>query len=350
MLRDQLPRLPGEEAVRLRVVDLAAGDRGGDRLEVGRVHLVVGRHHAGDVDPLLDRALVAGDDRCADALVLLVGRGPRRAGRRSRRREPARRSRRAMRRRRRRSRSTKPGIPASVSGSSASSSWAGTTTATRLPSSIRPPSGAAADERVPEQRREDPDDQADQAADRGAGAAVRPGGLDRDGRRADAARFSTFSASERNCCADEPVGLELAEPLLDGDERGVDVREQEQLLGRRERLVARGSPAAAAARAQSGRCSGRCYLSSKSICSFSFAIFTSGVARHGVDDDRGEPVRGVGDLARRRSGDGDREQRRGRPDLRRGDPEHRLRRDVPAQPARLQADLGGDRRGRWPRS
>ena len=34
-------------------------------------------------------------------------------------------------------------------------------------------------------------------------------------------------------------------------------------------------------------------LSSKSICSFSFAIFTSGVAGHRVDADAGEPVGGV---------------------------------------------------------
>ncbi len=40
--------------------------------EVVRVHLVVGRHHAGDVDPLFDRAFVAGDDRGADAAVALV--------------------------------------------------------------------------------------------------------------------------------------------------------------------------------------------------------------------------------------------------------------------------------------
>jgi hypothetical protein len=70
--RDQLPGLPGDQPVRLRVVDLAAGDRGDERLEIVRVHLVVRRHHTGDVDPFLQRTPVAGDDRRADPLVPLV--------------------------------------------------------------------------------------------------------------------------------------------------------------------------------------------------------------------------------------------------------------------------------------
>ena len=70
--RDQLPGLTGDEPVRLRVVDLAAGDRLDERDQVGRIHLVVGRHHADDVEPFLERALVAGDDRGADAAVPLA--------------------------------------------------------------------------------------------------------------------------------------------------------------------------------------------------------------------------------------------------------------------------------------
>ena len=70
--RDQLPGLTGDEAVRLRVVDLAARDRLDEREQVGRIHLVVGRHHADDVEPVLERALVAGDDRGADAAVPLA--------------------------------------------------------------------------------------------------------------------------------------------------------------------------------------------------------------------------------------------------------------------------------------
>jgi hypothetical protein len=43
-----------------------------EALEVLRIHLVVGGHDRGDVDPLVDSALVAGHDRRADALVPLV--------------------------------------------------------------------------------------------------------------------------------------------------------------------------------------------------------------------------------------------------------------------------------------
>jgi hypothetical protein len=70
--RDHLRGLAGEEAVCLRVVDLVACDRGGEHLQVGRVHLRVRGHHGGDVDPLLERAPVAGQDRGADAFVALV--------------------------------------------------------------------------------------------------------------------------------------------------------------------------------------------------------------------------------------------------------------------------------------
>ena len=70
--RDQLPRLAGEEPVRLRVVALARADRADERLEVVGIHLAVGSHHAGDVDLLCDRPPVAGDDRRPDALVPLV--------------------------------------------------------------------------------------------------------------------------------------------------------------------------------------------------------------------------------------------------------------------------------------
>ena len=70
--RDQLPGLPGEEAVCLRIVELAARNRLDEVPQVLGVHLVVGRHHGGDVDPLRERGLVAGDDRRPDALVPLV--------------------------------------------------------------------------------------------------------------------------------------------------------------------------------------------------------------------------------------------------------------------------------------
>ena len=127
------PRPAGDQPVRLRVVDLAARDRADDALQLGRVHLVVARHHARHVDAARrERALVAGDDRGADAAVVLVD--DHLDARVARRRARARPSRRARRRRRRRSRSTKPGMPASVSTISVSSSYAGTTTASVLPS------------------------------------------------------------------------------------------------------------------------------------------------------------------------------------------------------------------------
>ncbi len=71
-MRDQLPGLARDEPVRLRVVGVAVDDRPRDRLEVLRRHLVVGRHHARDVDAVGDRLPVAGDDGGADAAVLLV--------------------------------------------------------------------------------------------------------------------------------------------------------------------------------------------------------------------------------------------------------------------------------------
>ena len=67
-----MPGLRREQAVGLGVVGLAVRDGGDELLQVGRLHLAVGRHHAGDVDLVGERALVAGDDRGADARVLLV--------------------------------------------------------------------------------------------------------------------------------------------------------------------------------------------------------------------------------------------------------------------------------------
>ena len=71
-MRHQLPGAAREEPVRLRVVDLTAGDGACDRLEICGIHLVVAGHHARDVDPLFERAAVAREDGGADALVALV--------------------------------------------------------------------------------------------------------------------------------------------------------------------------------------------------------------------------------------------------------------------------------------
>ncbi len=69
---NQLPGTAGEEAVRLRVVELTANDRQRELLELVGVHLIVARHHRDSVHPLGERALVAGDDRRAHATVALV--------------------------------------------------------------------------------------------------------------------------------------------------------------------------------------------------------------------------------------------------------------------------------------
>ena len=72
MARDELPSAAGEKPVRLRVLDLAARHRVDDGGEIVRIHLVVRRHDAGDVDLLVERASVAGDDRGPHALVTVV--------------------------------------------------------------------------------------------------------------------------------------------------------------------------------------------------------------------------------------------------------------------------------------
>src|ERR671935_3207222 len=88
-------------------------------------------------------------------------------------------------------RSTKVGMPATVSAISRSSLYAGTTTATRLPSSIRRrrlpgrAAGEPARERLPEQRRGDAEQEPEEGAhDRGvalaAGGRLRPDGVCQD--------------------------------------------------------------------------------------------------------------------------------------------------------------------------
>src|SRR5581483_5676458 len=70
--RDQVPGLARDEPVRLRVVELTACNGQRQHLEVVRIHLVVGGHHARDVHGVGVRALVASDDRGADAAVPVV--------------------------------------------------------------------------------------------------------------------------------------------------------------------------------------------------------------------------------------------------------------------------------------
>src|SRR5919205_1057710 len=90
-------------------------------------------------------------------------------------------------------RSTKVGMRVIVSAISRSSLYAGTTTATRLPSSIRPrrlPSGAAGEparERLPEQRGGDTEQEPEEGADDGRVALAAGGRLRPDRVREDAA-------------------------------------------------------------------------------------------------------------------------------------------------------------------
>src|SRR3954469_21809296 len=84
-------------------------------------------------------------------------------------------------------RSTKPGMPSTVGPSSCSSLYAGMTTATRLPSSteVRLDGRSAGDpgRRLPEERREDAEQQADQGPHEDRVAAAPGGRLRRPGRR-----------------------------------------------------------------------------------------------------------------------------------------------------------------------
>src|SRR6476646_8769524 len=79
-------------------------------------------------------------------------------------------------------RSTKAGIPRSVSATRCSSSNAGTTTATRLPSTISvllrdAPRGPSLEERIGDRGGERSEQQADQPADQGGVATTRRGRL-----------------------------------------------------------------------------------------------------------------------------------------------------------------------------
>src|ERR671936_1526024 len=125
-------------------------------------------------------------------------------------------------------RSTKSGIERMVSAISFSSSCAGTTTATRCPSSTPPRLRGAADDpddRLPEKRREDSEQQPDQRRhDHGVAAAL-GGCLSRRRERLLTALFHLLGNSELLRCGRQLVGN------LRALERG------EQLFRRRERAA-----------------------------------------------------------------------------------------------------------------
>src|SRR5919201_3739359 len=100
-------------------------------------------------------------------------------------------------------RSTKVGIPAIVSAISRSSLYAGTTTATRLPSSIRRrrlpgrAAGEPARERLPQERRGDPEQEPEEGTHHGGVALAASGRLRPDGVRQDAAALDALRLREQ---------------------------------------------------------------------------------------------------------------------------------------------------------
>ena len=224
--RDQLPRAAREEPVRLRVVDLAARDGPRDRLEVGRDPSGCRRpSRTVTSTPSLERALVAGDDRGADAAVPLVRRSPRRAGRRSPRALP--RSRRARRRRRRSRGRRSSGMPASVVAISCSSSYAGhdDRDASCRRASTRAPVRAA----IGSQRSaaKSADDQPDQAGDDHRVARAAGGRLRGHAAVEHAGKLDLLRLGEELPRL-EPVLLERSAPLFHRQEQ----RAEGQALGR----------------------------------------------------------------------------------------------------------------------
>src|SRR5918911_19333 len=137
-------------------------------------------------------------------------------------------------------RSTKVGMPAIVSAISRSSLYAGTTTATRLPSSIRPrrlSSGAAGDaprERLPEERGGDAEQEPEERA-HDSGVALAAGGrLRADGARQDASALDSLRLLEQRLRREE-VGRDNRPALL----RDADDPDRGQLLGAGERAEQR---------------------------------------------------------------------------------------------------------------
>src|SRR5213080_253836 len=104
---------------------------------------------------------------------------------------------------------TKVGMPAIVSAISRSSLYAGTTTATRLLSSIRPrrlPSGAAGEparERLPEQRRGDAEQEPEEGADDGGVALAASGRLRPDSAGQDTSALDALRLREQRLRREE---------------------------------------------------------------------------------------------------------------------------------------------------
>src|SRR5437867_1176096 len=126
-------------------------------------------------------------------------------------------------------------MPATVSAISSSSLYAGTTTATRLPSSIRPralQAGAAGDRRceaVPEERREEAEQEAQEGADH-RGVALAAGCRLRHRRVPNEARHLDVLREREQLRGRRLLRQELRSPVL----RVRDLADEHELVDRRE--------------------------------------------------------------------------------------------------------------------
>src|SRR5919201_6687270 len=133
-------------------------------------------------------------------------------------------------------RSTKVGMPAIVSAISRSSLYAGTTTATRLPSSIRPlrlqgrAAGDAARERLPQERGGDAEQEAEEGAHDGGVPLAAGGRLGSDGARQHAAALDRLRLREERPGREEVLRHDRAALLRDADDpdRGELLRARER--------------------------------------------------------------------------------------------------------------------------
>src|SRR5437763_13748724 len=131
-------------------------------------------------------------------------------------------------------------MPVIVSAISRSSLYAGTTTATRLPSSIRPrrlqgrAAGEPARERLPQERRGDAEEEPEEGADDGRVALAAGGCLRPDGEGQDAAALDGLRLLEKRLRREE-VGRH-DRPALLGD---ADDPDRRQLLRGRQRAAER---------------------------------------------------------------------------------------------------------------
>src|SRR5919197_754111 len=141
-------------------------------------------------------------------------------------------------------RSTKGGMPVIVSAISRSSLYAGTTTATRLPSSIRPlrlqgrAAGDPARERLPQERGGDAEQEPEEGADDGRVPLAAGGRLRPDGARQDAAPLDALRLCEERSRREEVLRHDRAALLGDADDpdRGELLRARERA---EERLLLR---------------------------------------------------------------------------------------------------------------